>query len=575
MNKIETILPYNLFAEKIVLGSILTSPDSINFVSQVLPVEAFYLPIHQHIYKAALILNTNQQPVDIVTISTWLQDNNLIEEVGGLTTLNSLMEKIVSFVNLYEYTALIQDKYIRRLLICFGDEIICLGYQTNFPLEEIFNKIEKKLFKLNQKKTTRNLNTTAEILTEILIDLKKKKTTSSFSGYSSRFYDLNLMTQGFQKSDLIIIAGRPAMGKTAFSLNIAHDIAFNYNIPVVFFSLEMTKKQLVYRLLASETEIAATRLKLGHLNEKEWMQINTVIKALSSLSLHIDDTPNISLTEIYFKIQKIKSQLGCIGAIIIDYLQLLESVKKTENRVQEIAHITRSLKGFAREFDIPVIVLSQLSRNVEGRNNKRPVLADLRESGCIDLENLNWAYLKRKNYILETSSYNFQTQCFKKGNLLKLDFTGIKPVYKIETPLKPSVCITSNHKLFLKYVWKRVDQISYLKKMKFNFSYAFKTYLFKSIINIKPKRITYIGLKSVYDLEIDGLKNFSSKGFILHNSIEQDADIVLMLYRDDYYYEQSEDKNIAEIIIAKHRNGPVGTIKLGFDSFLTKFFNNS
>lgn len=573
MNKTKTILPYNSFAEQIVLGSILTNPDSINFVSQVLPIEAFYLPNHQYIYKAALILNMNQQIVDLITVSTWLQDNGLIEQIGGLSTLNNLIEKIVSFINLPEYTSLIQDKYIRRLLINLGDEIITLGYQTNFPLEKIFNKIEKKLFKLNQKKISKNLNTTAEILTEILIELKKKSKISSFSGYSSRFYDLNAMTQGFQKSDLIIIAGRPAMGKTAFSLIIAHDITTKYNVPVIFFSLEMTKQQLVYRLLAVETEIATTRLKLGKLDDKEWLKINKSVNVLSSLPLHIDDTPNISLTEIHFKVQKIKLQYGCIGAIIIDYLQLLESIKKTENRVQEISQITRSLKGIAREFNIPVIVLSQLSRNVESRNNKRPVLSDLRESGCVNITKLNWFKLRNKNYISKIPIYSPSQHYLKKTPFFTLKFTGKKPVYIIEINLKLSINTTSNHKLFSNYIWKRIDQLNQVGKLKFNLSSRFKNKRFKSFINCNLKKIKYIGYNNVYDFKVNKFKNFLSNGFILHNSIEQDADIVLMLYRNDYYYEQTDDKNTAEVIIAKHRNGPVGSIKLGFDGCLTKFFN--
>jgi len=573
MDDKEITLPYNLLAEKIVLGSIINYSDSINFVSQILTVETFYLPKHQIIYKAALVLNSDSKTVDLVTLVTWLQDNNLLEQIGGIETLNRLCEKIVSFVNLNEYTELIKDKYIRRLLINFGDEIIELGYQTNLPLEKIFNKIEKKIFALNQKNIDNNLATTAEILTDIVSQLHQQDKSLYFSGYSCRFFDLDAMTQGFQKSDLIIIAGRPSMGKTAFSLNIALDICFKYNSPIIFFSLEMTKQQLVYRLLAIETEIPTSRLKLNNLREDEWPKLNTALKKLSSLPFYIDDTPNISISEIHFKIQKIKSQLGNIGLIIIDYLQLLESIKKTENRVQEISQITRNLKVFAREFNIPIIVLSQLSRNVESRNNKRPILSDLRESGCIALKEKN--VNKNGNFLEQFKLHSLMNCKLIKTINYKLHFTGIKPIYFINSNSGLFILTTSNHKILSENYWLRVDKIKKKYTIKINLSVYLKKKFLKSILNEKINKIKYKNLKKVYDFEIVKSKTFLKNGFILHNSIEQDADIVLMLYRENYYNEQTNDKNLAEIIIAKHRNGPTGTIKLDFDCYLTKFFNKS
>ena len=578
MNKPKFVLPYNLLAEKTVLGTIINHPDSINFVSQILTVDAFYLPVHQNIYKAALIINTNNIPVDLLTITTWLQDNNLIDEIGGLETLINLSEKIVSFINLKEYTELIKEKYIRRLIISFGEDLVTWGYQTNLTLEKIFTKIEKKIFNLNQKFSYNNISTTAEILTDIFSDLNKKVQNLSFSAYSSQFFDLDAMTQGFQKSDLIVIAGRPAMGKTAFSLNIALDICFHYNLPVIFFSLEMTKQQLVYRLLAIETQITTSRLKLGNLSRDEWPKINKSLKHLSSLPLYIDDTPNLSLTEIHLKIQKIKLQFGSIGLVIIDYLQLLETVKKLENRVQEISQITRNLKGFAREFDTPIIILSQLSRNVESRNNKRPILSDLRESGCIHLTNSEFInYLNNKKTQSERTTLElFSLSQFKLQNslLFKCQFTGLKITFNIKTHYGLSIFATSTHQFFYQNLWIKLIRGKKNALLKTNLSQFFKKNLYKTIISETVKNIKYANLKNVYDFEVVKNKNFLKNGFILHNSIEQDADIVLMLYRDEYYNEQTKDKNIAEIIIAKHRNGPIGTVKLYFDSYLTKFFNN-
>jgi replicative DNA helicase len=360
------------------------------------------------------------------------------------------------------------------------------------------------------------------------------------------------------------------MGKTAFSLNIAIGICLNYNIPIIYFSLEMTKQQIVYRVISIETEIPITRLKIGNLSEKEQLTLNNSLTFLSSLHLYIDDTPNISLNEIKIKIQKIKSIFGSIGPIIIDYLQLLQSTKIKESRVQEISQITRTLKIFAREFNIPIIVLSQLSRSVETRTNKRPILSDLRESGCIFLEKnffLNFKTIKK------IKSYAIEKKKLKKVFFLKFRITGIKPVYKIETKSNISILLTANHKFLCLNFWKRIDIIEKRINIKINLSYFYKNFFNKSIITEKLLKIKYIGLKKVYDFEYLKNKNFLKNGIILHNSIEQDSDIVLMLYRDEYYNQISTEKNIAEIIIAKHRNGPLGTIKLEFDFNLTKFFN--
>jgi replicative DNA helicase len=406
-----------------------------------------------------------------------------------------------------------------------------------------------------------------------LLELKETDNEKTFSGYRSGFEDLNIMTQGFQKSDLIILAGRPSMGKTAFALNITLDLLLNYNNPIIFFSLEMPKSQLMYRLLSIDSEISTSRLKLGNLNDEEWQIINASIKKLSSLNLYIDDTSNISISEIRFKIQKIQAQFKNLGAVIVDYLQLLETSKKIENRVQEISKITRNLKGFAKEFNIPIIVLSQLSRNVESRKNKRPILSDLRESGCIHLKNSQIITYSRKLFYL--ISYENNKKNFQKTSSFIFKFSGLKPVFILKNDSKLPLYLTSNHKILSTNNWRRVDEINSLSFINSNLFLPIYNSKINSMIYQLIKKIRYIGLKDVYDLEISNSKTFFYNQFILHNSIEQDADIVLMLYRDEYYNEKSSEENIVELIIAKHRNGPVGTIKLLFDNYLTKFFNFS
>ena len=448
MKSLETItkhvycLPHNIIAEKIVLSSLLINPDIIETVISNIDYEIFYFKNHQEIYKAILILYQKKTPIDIITVITFLQDNGLLNKIGGIQILLELVNQTPNFAYIGEYITLLQDKFLRRNLIRLGYKIINSAYITNIPLENILKDSETQLFNLTSKTENYKVLSSAELLSNIFLELKQKSLKRSLPGLSSGFYDLDRITQGFQKSDLIIVAGRPAMGKTAFCLTITSSIVKKYNLPILFFSLEMSKEQLMYRLLSTETQINSLDLRRGYFNKKTWVEVGKAIKKLSKLPIFIDDTPNISIQDIRWKVKKLIFEQTKIGLIVIDYLQLMQNYKmKTENRVQELSQITRTLKTIAREFKIPVIALSQLSRNVENRINKRPILSDLRESG----------------------------------------------------------------------------------------------------------------------------------------SIEQDADLVLMLYRENYYEKyslsNSNDNDTAELIIAKHRNGPIGTIKLVFESKFAKFSN--
>ncbi|MCY7363483.1 MAG: replicative DNA helicase, partial [Ignavibacteria bacterium] len=342
---------------------------------------------------------------------------------------------------LEEYLRLVKDKFIRRSFIKLGYEAINSGYITNLPLENMLNDFENKLFSLTNEIRSQKLFSSAELLNDIFVELKERSLNPTLFGLPSGFYDLDSLTQGFQKSDLIIIASRPSMGKTALGLNIAVNVIKNSKLPILFFSLEMSKEQIMYRLLAMETNINQRKLRSGKLYQNDWIKLNKMIKILSKLPFFIDDTFNLSIQDIRSKIKTIIFEQNEIGLIIIDYLQLMQNSKsKNENRVQELSQITRSLKIIAREFNVPIIALSQLSRNVESRVDKKPILSDLRESG----------------------------------------------------------------------------------------------------------------------------------------SIEQDADLVLMLYRNQYYSPKQSEYSILqpiELIVAKQRNGPIGTVKLDFEEKRTKFHN--
>lgn len=384
---IDTALPNNFLAEQIILSSLLINPDVIDMVTNSISVEAFYFKNHQEIYRAIIFMHTNKFPIDILTLTNFLQNNGLLEKTGGVKLLAELLSQRPNLSTLEEYIKLLNDKFVRRSVIKLGYEIINSGYVTSIPLTTILNEFEEKIVtfrnQLSPPKTENNL----ELLDSIFSELKSKSINPTLAGLSSGFYDLDCLTQGFQKSDLIIIAGRPSIGKTAFVLNITADVVRQARLPVLFFSLEMSKEQILYRFLSIESQISQLRLKSGNLGKEDWIKITRVMPIIAKLPLFIDDNFNLSIQDIRAKIKSILFEQKKLGLIVIDYLQLMQnshSDSKMENRAQELSYTTRSLKMLAREFNVPIIVLSQLSRNVENRVDKRPILSDLRESGSIE-----------------------------------------------------------------------------------------------------------------------------------------------------------------------------------------------
>ena len=396
---VDKYLPHNFLAEKIILSSLLINLEAVELVLRSVKKEAFYFKNHQELYKTIIEMYKKKIPVDIITLHSFLKDNGLLEKIGGTKILIELINYVPNLLYLEEYISLLNDKFLRRSLIKLGYKLINSAYVTNLPLETILNSLELEVFNLTNQIKTQKVYTNAELLSNVFLDLKRKSLNPALAGLTSGFYELDSFTQGFQKSDLIIIAGRPSMGKTALALNIGLNVIKAMTLPVVFFSLEMSKEQLIYRLITTETNISNMRLKTGNLYKEDWLKLNKTIQNLSSLPLFIDDAPNPTIQDIKMKIKKVIFEQNKIGLIIIDYLQLMQNTKfKTETRSQELSQITRSLKNIAREFQVPIIALSQLSRSVENRTNKRPILSDLRESGSIEQDADVVLMLYRESY---------------------------------------------------------------------------------------------------------------------------------------------------------------------------------
>jgi replicative DNA helicase len=563
LKELNSDLPYNLYAEKMVLAAIFLDEKVIYLIAQKLALEAFYIKEHQEIYKAALQLYSEGRIVDYTTLTTYLKDLKVSNKIFDI--LSEIMKEIVNISNIEEYISLIQEKYIRRLIINLGYSIINTGFFTDISLDKVFEEIEEKIYHITGKKKEDSLLPMSELLSETIIELKKKSNVSSLLGLSSSYYELDNLLQGFQNSDLIILAGRPSIGKTSFALNIAANVAKKYTLPVIIFSLEMSKQQLIYRFLATESGINNNLLRTGRLSQEDWKKVYQSIKNLAALKLFFDDTSNLSITNIRFKIKKLLLQEKELGLVIIDYLQLIQDNKKTQNRVQELSNITRGLKNIAKEFNIPVIVLSQLSRNVEIRTNKKPVLSDLRESGCIYSPIINKHH--KVNH-LKFKGWDGQQICYVNFNNLR--FTGIKPVYKIKTSFGFEISVTANHKLFSNQKWQSISDLNINSPINIELNNQKNE---KKLLNDFIIEIQYFGLKKVFDLTIPKTSNYFFNGILNHNSIEQDADVVIMIYREENNEKIKDQDGLVEFIVAKHRNGPTGSFKLKYNSKLTKFIN--
>jgi replicative DNA helicase len=393
--------PQNLGAEAGLLGSILIDSDAITRVADMLTPDDFFDGRHQRIYAAMVSLYEKRSPIDVLTLTNQLQENSELDTVGGASYVTELANTVPTATNAENYAEIIKSKAVRRKLINTTQELASLGYDEGKPVQEIIEEAETKLFAVSQRQVEQNLSSLESILSESferLDDLHKD--SGKIRGVSTGFKDMDAVLAGLQKSDLLILAARPSMGKSAFSMNIAHNIAVNEKKAVLFFSLEMSKEQLVDRLLADEAEIDAWKIRTGNLTDEDFEKLGNAMGTLSEAPMFIDDTPGITVMEMRTKARR-EAHNQELGLIVVDYLQLMSGGSKfqgSDNRVQEISEISRGLKAIARELNVPVIALSQLSRSVEQRHPQIPQLSDLRESGSIEQDADVVMFIYREEY---------------------------------------------------------------------------------------------------------------------------------------------------------------------------------
>jgi replicative DNA helicase len=434
---LDRIPPQNIEAEQAVLGAILLNSDALITAMERITSEDFYRNSHQKIFEAILELAEQQDPVDLITLTSKLQDKQELDDIGGVQYLSELANAVPTAANVDYYAQIVEEKSMLRRLIRTATQIVSNGYASNEDVAGLLSEAESRILEISQRRSSSGFVFIRDVLMEVFEKVEFLYSNKGGpTGIPSGFIDLDKMTAGFQRSDLIIVAARPSVGKTAFALNIAQNVGVRAKETVAIFSLEMGAAQLVQRMVCAEANVDATRMRTGNLEGDDWEKLTMAIGALAEANIYIDDSPSVTVADIRAKCRRLKQERG-LGMILIDYLQLIHGRGKGDNRQQEVSEISRTLKQIARELNVPVIALSQLSRGVEQRQDKRPMMSDLRESG----------------------------------------------------------------------------------------------------------------------------------------SIEQDADIVAFLYRDDYYDKESEKKNVIEIILAKQRNGPVGTVELAFLKNYNKFVN--
>lgn len=381
----DRVPPQAIEAEMAVLGSILIDNDSLSKIIEILDTRCFYRTAHQKIYATALKLYEKDEPVDLVTLSEALKKEKILDEVGGPYYLTELAECVPSAANVEYHARIVLEKYLLRKMIEETSAIAKECYDGTENAFDILDHAEQRIFNLSDTRLRKGFVHIDPILHETFESIEQyHRRQGTVIGIPSGFTKLDELMSGFQKSELIVVAGRPSMGKTAFCLNITRHVAVEEKIPVGFFSLEMSRRQLAMRLLCAEARVDAHGVRTGRLAPDEWQKLSMCVGVLAEAPIYIDDTPGISILELRAKARRLKKEVD-VGLIVIDYLQLIQGPKNAENRQQEIALITRSLKGLAKELDIPVIVLSQLSRAVETRGGeRRPMLSDLRESGAIE-----------------------------------------------------------------------------------------------------------------------------------------------------------------------------------------------
>jgi replicative DNA helicase len=461
--------PQNLEAEESVLGAMLLSPGAIGAVSEVLDASDFYRESHAKMYRAALALYAKGEPVDAITLVDELEERGELENVGGRVRLHELAALVPATANAAHYARIVREMATLRGLIGAGQQIAQLGWERPGETQMLVDRAEQVVFELSQSRVSTEFSHIEELLKESFERITALyEAGADVTGVPSGFRDLDRLTSGFQPGNLVIIAARPSMGKSALGLCIAANLGLRYDLPVALFTLEMSKSEVTQRLLCSEAKVESQRLRTGKLAQDDWPRLVAAGDKLMKAPIYVDDTGSITMMEIRSKARRLKTREPRLGLIIVDYLQLMTSGTTAENRVQEVSQISRNLKVLARDLDVPILAMSQLSRAVEQRHDKRPILSDLRESGCLTGDSRVYlpdegVYRPIRELVgrsgFRVLAVNTETWRLEPRAVTNAFSTGRKPVYRLRTRLGRTIRATGNHKFLSFSGWRRLDDL--------------------------------------------------------------------------------------------------------------------
>ncbi|HKH88673.1 MAG TPA: replicative DNA helicase [Acidimicrobiales bacterium] len=636
-SSISRIPPHSFEAEESLLGAMLLSRDAIAVAVEEVSADDFYKPSHAHTFGAITSLYARGEPADAVTVAEEMRRTGTLEASGGASALVSLQANTPAISSVSRYARIVQEHAILRRLIGVAYEIAELGYQLPTDVDAAVDHAEAMVFQVAQRRSSDSTRSLKDLLTESLDHLEYlANRDETITGVATGYQDLDHQLYGLQPSNLIVVGARPSMGKSAFALGLASHAA-RIGVPVLFFSLEMSHLELAQRVLCAEARVDAGRLRNGKLVESDWSKIAGAIGRIGTSPLYLDDNPNVTIMDIRAKARRMKSAEGGLGLVVVDYLQLMTGRTSAENRQVEISEISRGLKILARELQVPVVALSQLSRNLESRSDKRPMLADLRECLTADtvVARADSSDVTTIGEIARSGETNVPVWSLDadyqvvRSVMAQAWSTGIKSVFRIRLAGGQSLRATSNHPLLTPNGWAQVGELSAgdlvgvvpepLPRETLRDDLAgggggvavgvpvgvgagvgaghgsFWEAPGEGAVAVRaPARgtgralaaepgpivewerveeIRYVGEQEVFDAYVPGTHCFVANGVVAHNSgaIEQDADVVMFIYRDEVYNPDSSDRGVAEILVAKHRNGPTGLAKLSFISNYARF----
>jgi replicative DNA helicase len=647
--------PHNLQAEESLLGAMLLNRDAIASAVEVVSADDFYRPSHGHVYEAICTLYGAGEPADPVTVAEELKRAGLLEAVGGPSTLITLQAHTPATSSAAKYARIIEELALLRRLIGVANDMAELAYDTPDDVIGAVDRAEAMVYEVAERRVTDTMAPIRDLLSANLDRLEQLyERGEAITGIPTGFNDVDELLSGLQPSSMVIIGARPSAGKTALGLGMAGHAAIEARRPVLFFSLEMSQLELTQRLLCSEARVDSRRVRNGKLSEADWQKISHAVGRLAEAPLFIDDNPRLTVMEIRAKARRLKSRMGDLGLVVVDYLQLMTGRSGAESRQVEVSEISRGLKILARELETPVVALSQLSRGLEMRQDKRPVLADLRESGCLTADTtivradtgsrVTLGDLLRdgeRDVPVWTLDEHYR---LVRGVMTHVFPSGIKPVYQLRLASGRSVKASGNHPFLALEGWFPLERLdvgdhiavpragswsrapgeesagaetvprelwSYVRKVlphleldlreveaRIGVDDFVEGFYANALTRDELSRLAVVvpdpfladlassdvhwdtivgiddlGPQPVYDATVPRTHNFVADGIVVHNSIEQDADVVMFIYRDEVYNPESPDRGTAEILVSKQRNGPTGMARLAFLDHYKRFAN--